>query len=425
MLGLKMTKKGWGSDNVRSRSKSRERVSLLGSRNGRSHSNDGLRGRENRRRTRGEQEMVSLLGKPSPGKLKKRDLGRRKKGYKNFNPRSFNFHWTKWTYLGLLLITAFVTNKVIKKGKKLLNWEEFDSLLEPQAPQDQRCFEETIEIISHVTGKSRKLPCSCPTPNVALGKKNDGLWKSNHERMVSEAKNAPKDLDIVFFGDGIVEQLSGSRDLGKTMLNGMENYFEKSYHKSRGGKFNAIALGSTGDTGPNLLWHWENGIQQANLRPKMWYLVVGSNDLYVHKCNDDFVKASVLNVAKRIFEDQPDAKIVVHGIFPRKDDLESKTNNLGDLWNRAQGINLDVRMFIKKHSSRIHYMNLGQTLMGNGRTKGRKAVNPALIEGLFPTPKGMMKWSDLLVKKVKPILRGFDRESHMKQTKTPDGDGKP
>ena len=156
------------------------------------------------------------------------------------------------------------------------------------------------------------------------------------------------------------------------------------------------------------------------MKPKLWFLVVGGNDLYVEKCNDDFVMASVLNVAKKIFEDQPDAKIVVHGIIPRKDDLEAKSNNLGDLWNRAQGINLQVRKFIKKHSSRIHYMNLGQILTGHGGFKGRKAVDPRLIEGIYPTAEGMTKWGNLAVKKLYPIIKGFDREAHRKKTKKPE-----
>ena len=248
MLGLKMTKKGY-SDNVRSRSKSRERVSLLGSKNG--GSNGGLRGQEGRRRTRaGEQEMVSLLGRPSPGKMKirKYDNGRKKPGRRDLKSMIRNIRWTKRTLFALFIITSFVSYKVFQKGAKLLNWGDFDKLLAPQAPQEERCFEETIEIISHVTGKSRKLPCACPEPNVALENTEDALWKSNHKRMVSEAQNAPKDLDIVFFGDGIVEQLSGSHGLGAEMLDGMEHYFEKHFRKVRGGKFNAIALGSSGDT---------------------------------------------------------------------------------------------------------------------------------------------------------------------------------
>lgn len=364
--------------------------------------------------------MVSLLGRPSPGKLKRGYT--RKPTYLTLKQAILaRIRWTKWTYLFILILGGFLSFKFFRKSAKLLNWDEYNNILDPKAPKDQRCFEETIEIISHMTGKSRTLPCSCPDPNLAL-EGTAPLWKSNHERMVSVAKNPPQDLDIVFFGDGMVEQLSGSRELGEKMLDGMEPYFEKTFQKRRGGIFNALALGSSGDTGPNLLWHWENGIQQANLRPKLWFLVVGGNDLYVNKCNDDFVMASVLNVAKRIFEDQPDAKIVIHGIIPRKDDLEAKSNNLGDLWNRAQGINLHVRKFIKKHSSRIHYMNLGQILMGHGGFKGRKAVDPHLIQGIYPTTKGMQTWGNLAVKKLTPIIRGFDREAHRKKTKKPDPD---
>ena len=153
--------------------------------------------------------------------------------------------------------------------------------------------------------------------------------------------------------------------------------------------------------------------------------MVGGNDLYVNKCTDKFVMANVLNVAKQIFEDQPDSKIIVHGIMPRKDNFEIKSNRLGKLWKRAQGVNLDIRKFIKVHSERIFYMNLAPTLL-QGFIKGaRKEIDPSLIDGDYPTSKGMQKWGNLVAKKIVPILRGFDREAHMKQTKSPakkDGD---
>ena len=46
----------------------------------------------------------------------------------------------------------------------------------------------------------------------------------------------------------MVEQLSGTRDLGKEMVDGMESYFEKTFQRKTGGKYNAIAIGSSGDT---------------------------------------------------------------------------------------------------------------------------------------------------------------------------------
>lgn len=66
--------------------------------------------------------------------------------------------------------------------------------------------------------------------------------------MVSQAKNAPDDLDIVFFGDNMIEHLSGTRGLGLTTVDGMDDYFEQKFSKRHGGEFNAIALGSSGDT---------------------------------------------------------------------------------------------------------------------------------------------------------------------------------
>lgn len=413
-----MTKKGWGSnngENGRSRSRSRERVSLLGNRRDQNRrvasppsSGNGVFAR---RRKQMDEEKVSLLGGPSPGKAKRSNLHRRSKGTQT----------NRWTmsrmmkYAAIFFVTSLFTYKMLRREAKIIHWDEYNNILKPG--ESKRCYEEDTP------GKAKdkkKEKCLCGDPTTPMQNTENKLWKSNHDRMVHEAKTAPKDLDIVFFGDGIVEQLSGTRNLGKEMVNGMEDYFEKTFSRKRGGKFNAIALGSSGDTGPNLLWHWENGIQQANLRPKLWFIVVGGNDLYVNNCDDEYVMANVLNVAKRIFEDQPEAKIVVHGIFPRKDDVESKSHYLGHAWNRAQGINLDVRKFIKTHSSRILYMNLGQTLMKDGGMKGRRQVDPHMTEGLYPTSKGMQTWADLAAKKIRPILKGFDMEAHRKKKKKTD-----
>jgi len=326
-------------------------------------------------------------------------------------------------YAFLMMFTAGMTYKILRKETKIIKWDEYNNILNPKDSKGSRCIvEEMVPDSNGALGiQTQSPPCACPDPYKPVENTETKGWKSNHDHMVHQAKNAPRDLDIVFFGDGLVEQLSGTRNLGTELMDGMEEYFERTFGNRHGGKFNAIALGSSGDTGPNLLWHWENGIQQANLRPKMWYIIVGSNDLYISKCKDEFVKANILNVAKRIFEDQPDAKIVVHGILPRKDNLDSKSNSVGDLWNRAQGVNLDIRKFIKKHSSRIYYMNLGQTLMEG---KGRMQVNPRLINGMHPTSKGMQKWGDLAVKKLVPILKGFNLREHMKQSLKPKAEEK-
>lgn len=66
--------------------------------------------------------------------------------------------------------------------------------------------------------------------------------------MVHDSKNAKEDLDIVFFGDGMIEQFGGTKALGTEVAVGMEDYFEKTFTKNGGGKFEGLALGSDGDT---------------------------------------------------------------------------------------------------------------------------------------------------------------------------------
>lgn len=415
-------RKGRGGVGVRSRNNSRERVSLLGNSSnhrGASQGRASLRGVENKRRTKNrrkaydsddaDEERVSLMDGGTLSSLQPTNL-------RNELIRRLRSESKTWTtsrlmkYLVLLMISAIITFLMLRKSSKMIQWREHQNILEPEGSKETRCFEETRSSISE--------RCSCPDPNKALRNDATKLWKSNHDHIVHLAKNAPADLDIVFLGDDTIEQLSGTRNLGGEMVEGMEEYFDRTFKKKNGGKFNGLALGSSGDTGPNLLWHWENGIKQSDLRPKLWFIMVGGNDLFVNKCTDRFVMANVLNLAKRIFEDRPESTIVIHGIIPRKDNPDAKSDALGHLWNRAQGVNLEVRKFVKSHSSRIFFMNLGQTLTAqNSVVKGIKGsrtfLDPSLMrDGMHPTPKGMKKWGDLVVKKVTPILKGFDMKHH-------------
>jgi lysophospholipase L1-like esterase len=161
--------------------------------------------------------------------------------------------------------------------------------------------------------------------------------------------------------------------------------------------------------GPNLLWHWENGIMQANLKPKVWFIMVGGNDLFESHCTDRFVQANVLNVLKRIYEYQPDAQFVVHGIVPRKDNLDSVSNALGHLWDRAQGINLLFKKFAK-HSSRVTFLNAGQKFTAGKGDKGRGSLDTRMIKnGNVPTLKGMTEWGNKVESKIREVMRGFDK----------------
>lgn len=140
------------------------------------------------------------------------------------------------------------------------------------------------------------------------------------------------------------------------------------------------------------------------INPKLWFISIGTNDLFEEKCTDRFVVASILNVVKMIHELKPDAVFIIHGILPRKDDPKSKSQFLKKKWKYAQAINTQVRKFCE-HSPRLYYMQAGPLFLEETESKGRRQIADGLLEdGIHPTKKGLEVWGDYIVKRVQQIL---------------------
>lgn len=159
--------------------------------------------------------------------------------------------------------------------------------------------------------------------------------------------------------------------------------------------------------GPNLLWHIQNGMINS-LNPRLWFISIGTNDLFVEKCTDRFVVASILNVVKMIHDLKPDANFIIHGILPRKDDPKSKSQFLKSKWKYAQAINTQVRKFCE-NSPRLWYMQAGPLFLEETERKGRRAIDEKLLEdGIHPTRKGLEVWGDYMVKRINQILQEIE-----------------
>jgi hypothetical protein len=89
--------------------------------------------------------------------------------------------------------------------------------------------------------------CTCPDPALPL-LNPDKEWKKHHAQLVDDAKKAPKNLDVVFLGDAVIELWNGTKDLGK-VIQGMREPFEERFTKVGGDTALAgLALGSSVDT---------------------------------------------------------------------------------------------------------------------------------------------------------------------------------
>lgn len=156
-----------------------------------------------------------------------------------------------------------------------------------------------------------------------------------------------------------------------------------------------------------MLWHIQNGMI-SNLNPKLWFISIGSNDLFQEKCTDRIVVASILNVIKAIHDRKPESYFIIHGILPRKDNPDSKSQFLKKNWKYAQAINTQIRKF-SEHSTRMFYMQAGSLFLEETESKGRRQIDQNLLEdGVHPTKKGLEVWGDYMVKRIKEILREIE-----------------
>mmetsp|Transcript_10488 Transcript_10488/g.13897 ORF Transcript_10488/g.13897 Transcript_10488/m.13897 type:complete len:99 (-) Transcript_10488:343-639(-) len=84
-----------------------------------------------------------------------------------------------------------------------------------------------------------------------------------------------------------------------------------------GGKLNGMALGSAADITPETIWHLENRWITDSLHPKLWLLLIGTNDLGRSGCSKRNTLVGILHIADHLHKMRPDVPILFHGLLPR------------------------------------------------------------------------------------------------------------
>lgn len=172
-----------------------------------------------------------------------------------------------------------------------------------------------------------------------------------------------RELDVAFVGESLVEMMDG-RWLGRTVPQ-LREHRQAFASRFRGGdsgtKHEGIALGiagtygtcllvlvmtgtvtqrliplplssfhnthsllsqtplpypRTGDTAPNVLYRLMHGEMEKQFDPKVWWLVLGMNDLARMRCSEEVVVIGILRVVEEILEARPNARIVLNSLLP-------------------------------------------------------------------------------------------------------------
>ena len=199
--------------------------------------------------------------------------------------------------------------------------------------------------------------CNCDDPLTPLSGEEgsrSGWWMRAHEINKSIISNHTNDgLDVVFLGDSITERwIARRRGIFDPSLKKNLDSFQRIFTRDGGSDINSIALGISGDTGPNLLWRLQNGEMPDSLRPKIWWILIGINDLMFSMCSVEVVVMSILRVVEEILDKRKDdSMVVIGGLLPSS---LKQNGNFDFITEATFTINNELSKFSNKHD-RVYF----------------------------------------------------------------------
>jgi len=183
-------------------------------------------------------------------------------------------------------------------------------------------YDLTLGKIDHWCLNGGDSSCRCEDPLDPRSRIEYKTWNVAHKanKKHIEAYTDSAMLDVAFLGESIVEEMDG-RWMGRaqsTGLKGVERAFKKQFQGKKSG-MEGVALGIAGDTSPNVLWRLLHGEMPPEFNPRVWWIVLGMNDLGRMQCSEEVVVLGILRVVEEIRSRKPDAKIVINSMLPMVD----------------------------------------------------------------------------------------------------------
>ncbi len=200
-------------------------------------------------------------------------------------------------------------------------------------------------------------------------------WKEKHAADVAIALKGG--VDLLFVGDSITE--------------GWE-WADGEHWKKHFAPLGAANFGIGGDTTQNVLWRLDHGAVGA-LQPKVVVLLIGTNNLGRENATAAEAARGIEAVVTKLRGAFPEAKILLHGIFPC--DYSPKAEVRG----RVAGVNALLRK-LDGRDGKVVFRDIGAAFLEPDGSI-TKEVSP---DGLHLSPEGYRRWAGQITPLVREML---------------------
>ena len=149
-------------------------------------------------------------------------------------------------------------------------------------------------------------------------------------------------------------------------------------------------FGIAGDTTQGVLWRMQNG-ELDGFQAKLIVLMLGTNN--INRNENDDIAAGDRAIVNEFLKRQPQAKVLVLGIFPR--------GAAADNPFRASIKAINEKLATIADNKRVFYMDIGDKFLAPDGT----LTAEIMPDGLHPSTQGYRIWADAIVGRVKELLQ--------------------
>jgi len=152
----------------------------------------------------------------------------------------------------------------------------------------------------------------------------------------------------------------------------------------------AANFGIAGDTTQGVLWRMQNG-ELEGFTAKLIVLMLGTNNINRNP-NDEIAEGDRL-IVEEFKKRQPQAKVLVLGIFPRGAAAATPV--------RASITAINAKLATFADDKKVFYMDIGDKFLAADGT----LPADVMPDGLHPNAKGYQIWGDAIIDRVKALLK--------------------
>jgi len=200
--------------------------------------------------------------------------------------------------------------------------------------------------------------------------------ESRHNGFLEIARRG--NIDLLFVGDSITDWWAR---------------FGQNVWAEHFAPLNAANFGIAGDTTQGVLWRMQNG-ELEGFQARLIVLMLGTNNINRNP-NDEIVEGNRL-IVEEFKKRQPQAKVLVLGIFPR-------VAPPGSSYAGASIKEINAKLAGFADGTQVFYMDIGDKFLAPDGTL------PADImpDGLHPNEKGYQIWAAAIIDRVKELMNNY------------------